>query len=256
MLVESLAVAPVKGLGLNHPEAVQVTDVGVWGDRRYALVDARGNLANGKRFGPLVRVRASISDDPESLELEFPDGSRVAGQVELGEPVTTVFYGKERPAHVVLGDYSQALSQVAGEPLRLVRLADGGAIDRVGVGSVSLQSTASLATLGRETGTTVDGRRFRMTFTISGAQEHAEDDWIGRRIRIGDAVIVPEGNIGRCVVTSQDPDTGITNLDTLKTLARYRGMIETTEDLPFGIHARVVTPGRVAVGDTVVVEED
>lgn len=254
MLVERIAVTPVKGLGLNHPDAVEVAATGVPGDRRYALVDARGVLANGKRVGPLVRVRVTSGDLPETLLLDLPDGSRVGGEVTLGDPVDAVFYGEVRPARLVLGDYAEALSRLAGEPLRLVRLPDGEGVDRVGTGSVSLQSSASLDRLGREAGAggAVDGRRFRMTFTVAGADEHAEDAWLGRQVRLGQAVVLVDGHVGRCAITTQDPDTGVPDLDTLKAIARYRGHLAATEKLPFGVHARVVVPGRVAVGDEVV----
>jgi uncharacterized protein YcbX len=58
------------------------------------------------------------------------------------------------------------------------------------------------------------------------------------------------GDVGRCVVTSQDPDTGVTDFDTLGTLARYRreGRFE---PLPFGVYGAVAVPGRVRVGDAV-----
>jgi uncharacterized protein YcbX len=255
MLIETIAVTPVKGLGLNHPASAALTETGVPGDRRYAMVDARGRVANGKRLGTLVRVHASLSDDPETLLLNLTDGTCVGGPVELGGPVDSVFYGENRPACLVLGDYAGVLSELAGEPLRLVRLPEGGAIDRVGAGAVSVQSTASLAALGREAGVVgpVDGRRFRMTFTVSGAQEHEEDTWIGQHVRIGDAVVMPEGHIGRCVITSHNPDTGVPDLDTLKTIAGYRGELVTTERLAFGVHARVLVPGTVAVGDRVVI---
>lgn len=257
MHVDSIAVAPVKGLGLNHPDSVDVTATGVHGDRRYAMTDARGNLANAKRFSSLMRVHATGADDPESLVLHLPDGTTVGGAVELGEPLDVVFYGEPRPARLVLGDFAAALSDLAGEPLRLVRLPDGAAIDRPGEGAVSLQSRASLDALAREAAVPapVDGRRFRMTFTLAGASEHEEDAWRGRHVRIGEAVVVPEGNIGRCVVTTLDPDTGLHDLDTLKTLARYRGALPATEPLPFGVHARVLQPGRVRVGDAVIVED-
>ena len=42
----------------------------------------------------------------------------------------------------------------------------------------------------------------------------------------GDALVVPLGNVGRCVITKQNPDTGETDLDTLNGLADYRGDIE------------------------------
>ncbi len=257
MQVERIAVAPVTGLALVHPDVVDVATTGVLGDRRYALVDERGRLANGKRFGPLVAVSAEVGDDPESLVLALPDGSRLGGPVELGEAVEAVFYGEPRPGRLVLGRYAEALSELAGEPVRLLRFPEGAAVDRAGDGAVSIQSTGSLAALARETGSAapVDGRRFRMTFTVSGTGEHDEDSWLGRRVRVGEVVVVPEGNIGRCAITTQDPDTGVPTLDTLKALARYRGDLVTTEPLPFGVHARVVVPGRVRVGDAVVVED-
>ena len=68
---------------------------------------------------------------------------------------------------------------------------------------------------------------------------------------MGEAVVVPQGNVGRCVITTQNPDTGQTDLDTLKGLAGYRRDLETTEPLPFGVHAAVAQPGRVRVGDAV-----
>ena len=54
---------------------------------------------------------------------------------------------------------------------------------------------------------------------------------------------MPQGNVGRCAITTQNPDTGQVDLDTLKALAAYRGEVETTEPLPLGIHAAVAEPG-------------
>jgi uncharacterized protein YcbX len=223
------------------------------GDRRYAMVDQHGKLANGKRFGPLVRVTSSIDDQPERLVLRLPDGTEVGGDVALGGPLEAVFYGEPRAGRLVEGDYAAALSDLAGEPLRLMRMPDGVGIDRPDEGAVSLQSVAALDALARAAGIdgTVDGRRFRMTFTLDGVEAHAEDAWMGRRVRLGGAVVVPEGNIGRCVVTTYDPDTGVKSLDTLKLIAATRGQLPTTEPLPFGVHARVVEPGVVRVGDPV-----
>jgi uncharacterized protein YcbX len=52
-------------------------------------------------------------------------------------------------------------------------------------------------------------------------------------------------------VTTQNPDSGAPDLDTLKALAAYRQELETTEPLPFGVHAAVARPGSVALGDPV-----
>jgi uncharacterized protein YcbX len=61
------------------------------------------------------------------------------------------------------------------------------------------------------------------------------------------------GNVGRCALTTRQPETGVVDFKTLHLLKAYRGDVETTEPLPFGIHASVVDPGRVRVGDPVAV---
>ena len=256
-VVARISIAPVKGLGLSHPDEVEVASYGVVGDRRYAMVDDHGRLANGKRFGPLVRVSSSFADAPERLELRLPDGTSIGGEVELGEPVEAVFYGSPRAGRLVLGPFADVLSALAGEPVRLMRMPDGTGTDRPGDGAVSLQSVAALESLAAAAALdeAVDGRRFRMTLTVDGVGAHDEDGWMGRRVRVGAAVIVPEGNIGRCAVTTYDPDTGVKSLDTLKLIATTRGHLPSTEPLPFGVHARVVETGRVRVGDAVVLDD-
>ena len=94
-----------------------------------------------------------------------------------------------------------------------------------------------------------------MMFEIDGVPAHAEDEWIGSSVQLGDAEIVVNGDVGRCVVTSHDPDRGVTDLDTLGTLALYRRKGR-TEPLPFGVYGAVTGPGRVRVGDTVRLPND
>src|SRR5262249_44475678 len=97
----------------------------------------------------------------------------------------------------------------------------------------------------------IDPRRFRMLFGVAGVPAHAEDEWIGRPVRIGEATVVPLGNIGRCAVTSLHPENAASDLDTLGALAVYRDKVDSTERLPFGVYGRVDSPGQVAVGDDV-----
>src|SRR5438874_2038182 len=83
-----------------------------------------------------------------------------------------------------------------------------------GLGPVSRASLEALQAAARADGP-VDGRRFRMLFGIDGVAAHEEDAWLGRQVRIGEALIVPLGHVGRCATTTQDPDTGVRSLDTL-----------------------------------------
>jgi MOSC domain-containing protein len=250
--VVRISIAPVKALHVVNPEAVDLAPTGVAGDRRFWLVDATGRLVNDKRRSQLLRVHVDWDEARRSLGLEFPDGRRVDGIVEPGEPVEATLYDRPHPSRAVPGPWEEALSDYVGEPLRLL-WSESGAVDRgVGGGAASIVSRASLERLREEARVDgpVDGRRFRMLFEIDGVEAHEEDEWLGRRVAIGDAVVAPVGNVGRCAVTTKNPDTGEIDLDTLGTLAGYRREGR-TEPLPFGVHAAVVQPGPVRVGDAV-----
>jgi hypothetical protein len=90
-----------------------------------------------------------------------------------------------------------------------------------------------------------------MTIGVEGVEAHAEDGWLGGRVHVGGAVVVVCGKVGRCAVTTLDPDSGIRDLDTLGAIAAYRGDVPTHEPLPFGVWCEVVEPGHVTVGDAV-----
>lgn len=248
--VVRISIAPVKALGLVHPEEVVVGPSGVTGDRRFWLRDTEGRLFNGKRDGALQQIRPEWDESSRRLALAFPDGTRVEGVVELGEQVDAVMYGELRPSRRVVGPWQEAVSDFVGRPLELLWADDGGVDRLTDKGTVSLVSTASLERLREEMAfdRPVDGRRFRMLFEIEGVGPHEEDTWIGRHVKIGDAEIVVRGDIGRCVVTSRDPDTGDVDMPTLVTLAGYRRDGH-SEPLPFGVKGTVHTPGRVRVGD-------
>ena len=125
-----------------------------------------------------------------------------------------------------------------------------GGVDRGRSGSVTLLSTASLDALGGVLGETdpVDPRRFRMLLGIEGAEVHEEDRWLGRDVSVGEAVVRPLGNVGRCAVTTQNPETGVPDLGTLKALPPT-GRTEPSRSLRRARRRR--PPGRVRVGDPV-----
>ena len=223
-------------------------------NRRFHIVDADGRRYNQLRNGGLVRITQDYDASQGRLALRFPDGSVANGEVRLGDEVTTDFYGHPVSGNYVEGPWSEALSTWAGRSLRLVQSPLGAAVDRRS-GHVSLVSRASLDELGRNAATEpVDGRRFRMLFELDGCGPHEEDSWIKRHVRIGEALVRLRGDVGRCAITTQNPDSGIPDLDTLRTLAGYRPRTQNEagkEHIPFGVYGEVVEPGRVAVGDPV-----
>jgi uncharacterized protein YcbX len=257
--VSGISVAPVKGLGLVHPEEVLLGRHGVRENRRFHIVDAEGRRFNQLRNGALVQIRPAYDADSERLTLRFPDGSVADGEVSLGAEVTTDFYGRPVAGKYVEGPWSAALSAWAGRPLRLVQSPPGLAVDR-GRGHVSLISTASLAELGRngDQPEPIDGRRFRMLFELEGCAPHEEDGWVERHLRIGETVIRIRGDVGRCAITTQNPETGEPDFDSLRTISTYRGFTENEEGkrhIPFGVYGEVAEPGQVTIGDAVAVVE-
>ncbi len=250
--VSEIAYSPVKGLALAFHDEVELELTGVRDNRRFHLVGADGRLANGKRVGRLVQVAATCDLDSTALALRFPDGRVIEGEVALGVPIETDFFGRLASGRLVEGPFSETISDFIGRDVRLVRSDEPGAgSDRGNDGSISLVSAGTLDRLAQEAEReAIDGRRFRMLFTITGVAEHEEDGWLGRSVAIGDAVVRVEEVVGRCAVTTQDPDTGVPDLDTLRILALYRPS-DSGEPLPIGVWGRVEQPGVVRVGDMV-----
>jgi len=248
-----ISVAPVKGMALEQRSEVQLEPSGVRGNRRFHVIGDDGRLLNGKQLGELQQIVPTWNEEDGTLMLRFPDGDVTEGTVEVDGPVTTLFYGREVEGRVVVGPWSDALTSFVGRAVRLVQAVGAGdAVDR-GPASVTVLSTGSLEAMREAAGIRVpiDPRRFRMLFGVDGVGAHEEDSWIGRSIRIGEATVAFGGNVGRCLVTSRHPETGVRDLPTLDVLAEYRSDMETTERLPFGVWGAVSQPGRVRLGDAV-----
>jgi uncharacterized protein YcbX len=250
--VSALSLTPVKGTRLLGVDSVSLGPDGADGNRRFFLVDERGRMVNGKNVGSLQAVVSAW--DGERLSLTFPDGQVVEGPVSRGATIPTQFFSRALHARLVEGPWSEAISSFADRTLRLVEAdGDGAAVDRGQRGAVTLISRASLDRLSAEAQTwSIDARRFRMLIEIDGVREHEEDQWVGRTTCVGEAEIAWGGHVGRCLVTSRDPDSGTVDLPTLDVLRGYRGDAVTTEPLPFGIYGEVVEGGVVRVGDEVV----
>ena len=251
--VSWLTIAPVKGLALVEVQEVALRREGVAENRRFYLVDEAGERFGLLRHGKLALVRADYEPDTERLRFTFPDGASFEGEVEVDGQVTTDFYGRPVEGRVVRGPWAAALSAYAERPLRLVKADRPGAgVDR-GRGGVSMLSDASLEELRRRAGRDepVDARRFRMLIGIGGAEPHEEDGWIGRRVRVGDALVELLGQVGRCAITTQNPSTGVRDFGTLREIRGYRGQNAETREIDFGVFGQVTQPGRVRVGDAV-----
>ncbi|MDQ2673873.1 MAG: MOSC domain-containing protein [Chloroflexota bacterium] len=248
-----LSITPVRSFALQHPDSIELGPRGVADDRRYSLHTADGRLFDATKRGSLVQLRAQLDrqNGHERLSIELPSGEVVADDVRLDEPTQLEIYGRSFTARPVIGPWAEAVSAWAGTELRLYRserLAHE--MDRNAVSIVSEASVEELARQGND-GEPVDSRRFRMLIEVAGAERpHQEDEWMGREVGIGEAVVRVTRPDPRCVITTQHPDTGKRDFPTLHVIRQYRGLREGRK-LDFGVYADVVVPGRVSVGDAI-----
>jgi uncharacterized protein YcbX len=250
--VTRLQTTPIKGIRVNDVSEVLMTRSGAVGDRRFFLVDERDRKVNGKLLGMLQAVTGEFEESTAVLSLELPGGERVSGTVAVDADRAPIAYGDFRAGRLVHGPWADALSELCGRTLRLIMTES--AVDRGTKGAISLVSHGSLRRLAEQAQTDeLDSRRFRMLIEVDGVTPHAEDEWVGREALVGETTLRFEGHVGRCVITSRDPETGEKTLPTLELLRSYRGDAATTEPLAFGIYGRVLRGGVVRIGDTVAI---
>ena len=247
--IERMYMSPVKALALMEVSRAVLGKPGIAGDRAFFIVGQDGKLFTQREHGPLVMIKAAYDVTTEVLELTFPDGSLVSGVVQPGEPISVPFFG-ERPVegNVTAGEWNDALSEYAKQPLRLVKAARAGAsFDGFPLSMCSMASLDAMAAAsGQES---VDGRRFRQNIYLAGATPHQEDEWVGREVRAGKALLRVKMRDSRCIVTTRSPATGQSDLDTLKIIASYR--TDQPKEVNFGVYCTVAEAGEAAVGDEV-----
>jgi len=106
---------------------------------------------------------------------------------------------------------------------------------------VSLLSLSSLAALGPA----VSRHRFRGNLWVEGWEPWAERSLVGKRLRIGAAILEVAMPITRCRATCANPETGVEDIEMLERLTALNG------DTLFGLYATVLQAGEIARGDAV-----
>jgi uncharacterized protein YcbX len=251
--VSGLQHAAVKGFGISSVDEVMVTRTGVAGDRELFVVDARGRLLSATRTGAFLPYTTGW--DPSASRLAFLRDGReiVSGTVTPVGRVRAHFYDDRYcDGWTTAGPFDAWLSDLAGEPVRLVR-ADGPSAG-VDVAPLSLVSEATLAAIEvPEDGPRTDARRFRLNLTVRTltGRPYDEDGWAGATVSVGGAVLRLGGPIPRCAAVQHHPTSGDRGTNVLKRIFEQRGR-STTNPLDLGVYAEVLTEGRVAVGDVVV----
>jgi hypothetical protein len=251
--IEKLYRYPVKSMAGELLEAAFVGFSGVYGDRIYAFKspaappffpyftgrDRQEMLLYkpGFRYPENARQPHSWVDaesysigiaptyaSPEELALEVitPEGETLA----IDAPALASYLTEGNEYEISLCHSDRALTDA--RPLSLI-------------------SAQSIAQLSEEVGRQIDDRRFRANIYLDlvGLQGFAEDKFIGRKLKLGERVIV---NIverdPRCAMITYDPDTGEADRGLLEHVNEAHGGIA-------GVYAAVLVEGVVKPGDSV-----
>lgn len=242
---------PVKGL---TPESLSQTALKagetVPNDRRYAIENGPGrfdpaaprhlpkiNFLMLMRNERLATFKSNFDDQSETLSIHR-DGRQVArGQLstKIGRQLIEQF----------LSAYMQ--NDLRGAP-RIVE-APGHSFSDVSAKCLHIINLASLRTLERATGRSIDPLRFRANVIVDGLPPWAEFGWMDKTVRLGDVALSVFKRTERCAATEVDPQTAARDMAIPSLLQRNFGHTD------FGIYAKVATDGMLAVGEALSLAE-
>ncbi len=256
--VLSLHRYPVKSMLGEDLAALELDTHGVVGDRALALTDPdTGRVATAKQPRHWRRLltcaSAGVGDD---VRVTLPDGRTVdagqaAGQYDqlLGRP-GVVAHPRAHGAVVERPDPEDVLAHgldadVDAPTLEIAQGAPGGRF--VDHSPVHLITTATLDALG------VEALRYRpnVVATPPGTEPFVENGWLGRRLTLGEVVLVPTLPTPRCSVPTLEHGALPRAPHALRGPAdRNRVEVDGFGVLPCaGLYARVERTGTLRVGD-------
>jgi len=221
---------PVKSMAEESLTAADVSWNGLAGDRRWAF----------------VRPGHATSNFPWLTIRELPTMNQY-------RPTLTDPDRPEASATVVRTPYGEDLD--VADPVLARQLGDGVTVMKQNRGifdwlPLTLLTTRSVGSLEALVGEDLDPLRFRPNLLVEANDEgFPEDAWVGRTLRIGGLRIRVDERDGRCVMVNVDPSTAQRNSLVLRAIAQQRQAC-------FGVYGSIVQPGRVAVGDVVLLEPD
>jgi hypothetical protein len=281
---------PVKSMQGERVEASEVGDAGLAGDRKYAVVDAAtgkvGSAKHPRLWGALLEcqarcLEAASEQAPAPVSITLPDGGETGSEdpdvdeklsALFGRPVRLTTVAPEGNSYLavwpaidgVLPDDFREQNAIDSEEadgtvtdLGLALAAAPGAF--VDVSALHLVTTATLERLGElAPSSRFAVQRYRPNVVVrSNDGPFAENGWGGAPMRIG-ATLTALGLIPtmRCIMTTLAQGELPRDNDVLRTVAQHNRI-----ELPglgtwscVGAYAAVTTPGRVELGDEVVVE--
>ena len=257
--VTRLAIYPVKGLGGQLLEEVEVRDRGFAWDRRWMLVGEDHRFLSQRELPEMATIKAAVRG--EQLVLTHRNG-QITVPVKPSEtaPKIPVTIWNDQVEAVFISGCEEWFSETLHHrcdlvfmpetTLRAVNPKFARAGDIVGFADaypILLIGAASLADLNARLEDPVPIDRFRPNIVVSTNEPFIEDQW--GEIEIGSTLVCGAKACDRCSVPTVDQLTGErTGSEPIRTLARYRRF---GEGVYLGQNMTIRRTGRIAVGDVV-----
>ncbi|MBU8906312.1 MOSC domain-containing protein [Desertibacillus haloalkaliphilus] len=226
---------PVKSFRGESVQRSKIMEYGLYGDRSHAYLDdsKKEKFLTITELQEMVRYKARFVGE-EALE-EYP-------KVEVITPEGKVFDWEDQELIKQLENKSKRkISTKQYTPSHVP-------IGPIAVEHILLATDASLDKLEELWGKDeVDSRRFRPNLFISLKDKvpFIEEEWIGRRIKIGTEVEVEfVGHCKRCMIITVNPDSAEKDSSLHQTVIKERNN-------NFGVYASVIKTGDIHVGDDV-----
>lgn len=249
MKVVGLHRHPVKSMQGEHVDESVLDQWGVVDDRRYGVLDRSTGCILSAKWEPRLLDGLALQTGPE-LVVKLPTGETVLGLGAAADAALSAWLG--RPVHLQeAGPETQGTYQIHRDPT------DDDSDERTWSGPpgrfldeapVHLLTTASLRAMeALAPAQQWDPRRFRPNVVVDVGDESGflEDDWVGRRIRIGEVELEVIKRTSRCAMVARSQPGGIRrDLEVIRSLRAHHR-------LHLGVHARVVAAGTVRRGDRV-----
>ncbi|MFT7121281.1 MAG: hypothetical protein ACJAZ9_001459 [Neolewinella sp.] len=255
---------PVKSLGGQSLTEIQPEGRGFANDRRWMFVDTNGRFISRRERPQMAKVSAELKGDTLRF-VRRSDGAilgAVAGAGDSKESIEVTVWDDTFMASIIdfpdLGpvtDYLEipgaTLVYMGAEDIRPIdpRYAKGGEMVSFADGYPYLvANTASLKDLADRVGDPdLSIRRFRPNIVVEHTEAYAEDGW--KSLEIGSHRFRLPKPCARCVMITQDPDTGERKPKVMGELAHYR---KEGRKILFGMNACWEGgDGTVSVGDKV-----
>lgn len=255
--ITRISVYPVKSLRPIRPDNWLVERRGLKHDRRWMVVDEDGIFITRREIPEMAKLEAV--PEGERLVLSKEGMGSLSVPVKPQGPSGSVKVWRTRTtARYVSPEADEWLTQAIGQSCRLVYMPESAkrrinreynaGQDLVGFADaypILVASEASIEELNGRLDSPIPIQRFRPNLVIKGCDPFEEDSW--SRLQIGAVTLRAARPCIRCLVTTQDPDTGKSlGPEPLKTLATYR---KVKNGVKFGMYYIPETLGCIALGD-------